>query len=141
MKSIKPTVSDGFSALWRRLRKRSVDGILNLVLVIAQDYETGEVLMAAYASRKALELTLKTGKAHYYSTTRRRVWMKGESSGNTQDIVKVLADCDLDVILLKVKQKGGACHDGYKSCFYRKIGSGGKLKTIARRIFNPKEVY
>ena len=92
----------------------------NLVPVITQD-ANGEVLMLAYANKEALRLTLQTGKAHYFSRSRRKLWLKGETSGNTQEVQEVLIDCDQDAVLYRVKQKGVACHTGNRSCFYRKI--------------------
>ncbi len=91
-----------------------------LVPVVTQD-ESGEVLMLAYADKEALRLTLQTGKAHYFSRSRQKLWLKGETSGNTQEIQEVLVDCDQDAVLYRVKQKGVACHTGNRSCFYRKL--------------------
>jgi len=88
---------------------------------IVQDYETGEVLMLAYMDEEALRLTRETGKAHYWSRSRGKLWKKGESSGNEQIVKDILIDCDEDTLLLKVKQIGVACHTGYRSCFYRRI--------------------
>jgi phosphoribosyl-AMP cyclohydrolase len=109
-----------------------------LVPVIAQDFLSGEVLMLAYMNEEAWGKTLKTGKAHYYSRSRNKQWMKGEESGNIQEVREIYVDCDEDTILLKVNQIGGAaCHEGYKSCFFRdKNGS-----IISKRIFNPGEKY
>ncbi|MBU2495512.1 MAG: phosphoribosyl-AMP cyclohydrolase [Candidatus Omnitrophota bacterium] len=91
-----------------------------LVPVVTQD-ESGEVLMLAYADKEALRLTLQTGKAHYFSRSRQKLWLKGETSGNTQEVQEVLVDCDQDAVLYRVKQKGMACHTGNRSCFYRKL--------------------
>jgi phosphoribosyl-AMP cyclohydrolase len=91
-----------------------------LVPVITQD-ESGEVLMLAYADKEALRLTLQTGKAHYFSRSRQKLWLKGETSGNTQEVTEVLVDCDQDAVLYRIKQKGVACHTGNRSCFYRKL--------------------
>ena len=91
-----------------------------LVPVVTQD-EGGEVLMLAYADKEALRLTLQTGKAHYFSRSRQKLWLKGETSGNIQEVQKVLIDCDQDAVLYRVKQKGVACHTGNHSCFYRKL--------------------
>lgn len=93
-----------------------------LVPVVVQDASTKEVLMVAYANREALEKTLKTGFAHYYSRSRRKLWKKGETSGNTQRVKKVLVDCDGDTLLYIVEQKGVACHTGEYSCFFRTVG-------------------
>ncbi len=92
-----------------------------LVPVVAQDAETKEVLMLAYTNREALEKTIQTGYAHYYSRSRKRLWMKGGESGNTQRIVKILVDCDADALIYLVEQKGVACHTGNRSCFYREV--------------------
>jgi phosphoribosyl-AMP cyclohydrolase len=122
------------------LKTRSVDGIGGLLTVVVQDEKTNEVLMLAYASRQALELTVQKGLAHYYSTSRKKLWLKGESSGNTQKVSEILIDCDMDAVIYKVDQKGGACHMGYKTCFYRRIRDG-ELETVGERLFDPDEVY
>jgi len=95
-----------------------------LVPVIVQDIDTNEVLMLAYMNEEALEKTLKTGYAHYFSRSRNKLWKKGESSGHTQEVKEILVDCDNDTILLKVKQNGVACHTGRKSCFFTKLDTG-----------------
>ena len=104
---------------------------------IAQDYETGEVLMLAYMDDEALRLTRETGKAHYWSRSRGKLWMKGESSGHEQLVKDILIDCDEDTILIKVEQIGGACHTGYRSCFYRTINGG----IVGKKVFDPEEKY
>lgn len=112
-----------------------------LLPVIAQDYETGEVLMLAYMNRQAWEKTLETGKVHYWSRTRDKLWLKGETSGHVQLLKAAYTDCDLDTILVKVEQLGGAaCHKGYRSCFYRKV-QGETLVIIGEPVFDPKEIY
>lgn len=112
-----------------------------LVPAIVQDYETGEVLMLAYVNQEAWERTLATGKAHFWSRSRRKLWLKGESSGHVQRVRAVQVDCDLDTVLFKVDQIGGAaCHEGYPSCFYRRVEQG-ELKVIESRVFDPKDVY
>ena len=112
-----------------------------LVPAIAQDADTGEVLMMAYMNAEAYAETLATGRAVYYSRSRKKLWRKGEESGNVQEVRAIYIDCDSDTILLKVHQIGGAaCHTGYKSCFYRQVTPEG-LKTIGRPVFDPKEVY
>jgi phosphoribosyl-AMP cyclohydrolase len=112
-----------------------------LVPVIVQDYQSRDVLMVAYMNEEAWEKTKETGKAHYYSRSRKGPWFKGEESGNFQEVIDAFIDCDNDTILLQVKQIGGAaCHEGYRSCFFRKRGNGG-WKVIAERVFDPKEVY
>lgn len=114
-----------------------------LIPVIAQDARTGQVLMVAYMNRKALELTIQTGYAVYFSRTRRRLWKKGEESGHIQKVKQILVDCDQDCLLLKVRARGGQCHTGYQSCFYRalKKGSGKKLTIVAKRVFDARETY
>ena len=112
-----------------------------LVAAIAQDAETGEVLMIAWMNREAYEETVRTGRAVYFSRSRNRLWRKGEESGNVQEVREVYIDCDSDTILLKVEQIGGAaCHEGYQSCFFRKV-EGDDLRVVGERVFNPKEVY
>ena len=123
-----------------QLKSRSVDGIDGLYTVVVQDEKNGEVLMLAYANREAIQKTVETGLAHYFSTSRKKLWLKGESSGNTQKVSEILADCDLDAFIYKVEQKGGACHKGYRSCFYRKI-NGGKLEVVGEKLFDPDKVY
>jgi len=126
--------------LWSQLKTRNVDGIGGLITVVVQDEDDRDVLMLAYANQEALQKTIKTGLAHYYSTSRKKLWLKGESSGNTQKVSEVLVDCDGDAVIYRVKQKGGACHEGYRTCFYRKVEGEG-LKTVGERLFDPKEVY
>lgn len=111
-----------------------------LAVAIAQDYKSNEVLMSAFINREALIKTLETKKAHYYSTSRKKLWMKGEESGNVQRVKEVRIDCDGDAVLLKVEQKRAACHEGYRSCFFRAFKKG-KLVIDSKRIFEPKEVY
>lgn len=112
-----------------------------LVAAVAQDAETGEVLMLAWMNREAFEETVRTGRAVYFSRSRNKLWRKGEESGNVQEVKGIFIDCDADTVLLKVTQIGGAaCHEGYKSCFFRQL-AGDELKVIAERIFDPKAVY
>jgi phosphoribosyl-AMP cyclohydrolase len=112
-----------------------------LVPVIVQDYQSRDVLMVAYMNEEAWGKTKETGKAHYYSRSRKGPWFKGEESGNFQEVIDAFIDCDNDTILLQVNQIGGAaCHEGYRSCFFRKRGNG-DWKVIAERVFDPKEVY
>jgi phosphoribosyl-AMP cyclohydrolase len=110
-----------------------------LVVAIVQD-EKGEVLMVAYMNKEAIEKTLKTGKMHYYSRSRKKLWLKGEESGNFQFVKEIYIDCDGDALLFKVEQKGGACHEGYYTCFFRKFENG-EFKIFKEKIFEPKEVY
>ncbi|GAB5458055.1 MAG: phosphoribosyl-AMP cyclohydrolase [Henriciella sp.] len=95
-----------------------------LIAAIAQDHETGEVLMLAWMNTEALAATLETGKATYWSRSRGELWIKGETSGASQKVIEVLIDCDQDAVLMKVKQTGGACHTGRPSCFYRSVKNG-----------------
>ncbi len=112
-----------------------------LLPAIAQDAETGEVLMMAYMNAEAWAETLKTGQAVYYSRGRQKLWRKGEQSGNVQQVRAVYLDCDRDTILLRVHQLGdAACHKGYRSCFYRQVTPEG-LKVVGQRVFDPDEVY
>ena len=115
-------------------------GDQELVIAIAQDYKTSEVLMVAYMNRDAFQKTVKTKKAHYWSTSRQKIWLKGESSGNFQEVHEILVDCDEDAVLMKISQKGGACHEGYESCFFRKLEDD-KLEIVGNRVFDPDEVY
>ena len=112
-----------------------------MIPVIVQDYRSREVLMMGYMNRAAWQRTLKTGKAHYYSRSRRRLWLKGEESGHFQEVQEAFIDCDNDTLLLHVKQHGrGACHMGFRSCFFR-MRKGGGWKVSAKRLFKPEEVY
>ena len=97
-----------------------------LITVVTQASETGEVLMQAYANREALELTLTSGYAHYWSRSRRKLWKKGESSGNVQKIKRILVDCDADALIYQVQQKGPACHTGAANCFFRELAKDKK---------------
>jgi len=108
-----------------------------LVPAVAQDWETGEVLMLAYMNEEALRRTIETGRAHYWSRSRNKLWLKGESSGHLQLVKEIRIDCDEDSILLKVEQRGGACHMGYRSCFYRDI----KGVIVEEKVFEPDLVY
>ena len=112
-----------------------------LIPAIIQDYKTGEVLMLAYMNKESIEKTIKDKKACFYSRSRQKLWLKGETSGNFQVVKAIYFDCDQDCILVKVRQIGdAACHTGYRSCFYRKL-DGAKVKTIGKKIFDPDKVY
>ena len=112
-----------------------------LLPAIAQDAETGVVLMMAYMNAESYAETVATGRAVYYSRSRSKLWRKGEESGNVQRVHAIYLDCDLDTILLKVEQIGGAaCHEGYQSCFFRQVTSEG-LKVVGQRVFDPDQVY
>ncbi|MDI6641004.1 MAG: phosphoribosyl-AMP cyclohydrolase [Elusimicrobiota bacterium] len=113
-----------------------------LIPAIVQDVYSKQVLMFAWMNRKSLELTLKTKNIWFFSRSRKKLWMKGETSGNIQKVKAVYFDCDDDCILLEVEQVGGAaCHMGYRSCFFRKLVSENKLKVTQKRVFDPKKVY
>lgn len=112
-----------------------------LVTAIAQDADTNEILMVAYMNEEAWKLTLETGKAHYWSRSRNKLWKKGESSGNMQQVQAIYVDCDQDAVVLKVKQTGPACHEGYKSCFFRKVDEQGGLTIIMERMEDPEKMY
>lgn len=114
-----------------------------LIPVIAQDASSGVVLMLAYMNREAYEETLRTGRVCYYSRSRKKLWRKGEESGNVQQVVAIYFDCDADTILVKVSQVGGAaCHTGYQSCFYRRVEPAtGEVSVEGFRLFDPDEVY
>jgi phosphoribosyl-AMP cyclohydrolase len=120
------------------LRFDKGDGLLP---AIAQDYKSGEVLMLAYINNEAWNKTLETGKAHYWSRSRNKIWLKGESSQHYQIIKEILVDCDEDTVIYKIEQLGGAaCHNGYRSCFYRRVEDN-NLQVKGERIFDPEEVY
>ncbi len=113
-----------------------------LAPAIIQDNETGEVLMLGFMNEEAWKTTLETGKATFYSRTRKTLWVKGETSGHVQRVREIRVDCDDDTVLLKVDQLGGAaCHTGHKSCFYKKVGEDGSVTVVGQPIFDPKEVY
>src|SRR6188508_2615714 len=116
---------------------RSPDGLLPAV---AQDAETGEVLMLAFMNAESFAETLAGGRAVYYSRSRGKLWRKGEESGHVQLVHGIYVDCDADTILLKVEQTGAACHEGYRSCFFRQVTAEG-LKIVSERIVNPANVY
>ncbi len=116
---------------------------LDLIPVIAQDDQSGDVLMLAYMNQAAYEETLKTGRVCYWSRSRGKLWRKGEESGNVQEVRGIYFDCDADTLLVRVNQIGGAaCHEGYRSCFFRKINrETGEIETVGQRVFDPAEVY
>lgn len=111
-----------------------------LIAAIIQDYKNDQVLMFAYMNREAVERTLQGPFVTYWSRSRKKFWLKGEESGHTQEVKEIFYDCDGDALLIKVDQKVAACHEGYRSCFFRKIENG-ESKVIAERIFDPKTVY
>ncbi len=112
-----------------------------LLPAIAQDWKTGDVLMLAYINEEAWNETLKTGNATYWTRSRQKLWRKGEESGNVQKVKEIYVDCDLDTVIFKVEQIGGAaCHEGYRSCFFRKYENG-ELVVVGERVFDPAKVY
>ncbi len=110
-----------------------------LVPVVVQDEKTKDVLMVAYMNAEALDLTLKTGEAYYFSRSRKKLWLKGETSGHTQKVKSIYLDCDNDTILLLVDQKVAACHTGFWSCFYRMWENG--WKVVGKKVFDEEKVY
>lgn len=112
-----------------------------LIPAVAQDWQSGEVLMLAYMNRESFEETVRTGRACYFSRSRNKLWRKGEESGNVQHVREIRIDCDADAVVLRIDQIGGAaCHTGHRSCFYRKV-EGGKVVEEGEKVFNPEEVY
>ncbi len=120
--------------------KFNADG---LIPAIAQDATTGQVLMVAYMNDEALARTIETGRATYYSRSRKKLWKKGEESGHVQQVRQILVDCDQDCLIVKVTVDAGQCHVGYQSCFYRalKSGSDKDLDLIAEKVYDPKAAY
>jgi phosphoribosyl-AMP cyclohydrolase len=114
------------------------DGLLPAVVV---DHKTKQVLMVAYMNAEALADTLRTGKTHFWSRSRQKYWMKGESSGHTQDVVAVYTDCDRDTLVVECVQHGGACHEGFHSCFSRRLDDKGQWQVVADKVFDPDDVY
>jgi phosphoribosyl-AMP cyclohydrolase len=113
-----------------------------LVPVIAQDAKNGAVLMMAWMNRETLQKTIETGLMHYWSRSRKKVWLKGETSGHTQKVREIRIDCDGDTLLVKIEQKGGACHEGYRSCFFRKLASDGTgIEISGEKVYSPEETY
>ena len=130
--------------------RHEINGI-KVITAIAQDWKTNEILMLAYMNKEALIKTITTKKAHYWSTSRNKLWLKGESSGHFQEVKEILVDCDMDAIILKIEQTGAACHEGYRSCFFRKLKTESDvdiedlkdedLEVILERLVNPEDVY
>ena len=130
--------------------RHEINGV-KVITAVAQDVETNEILMLANMNKEALIKTIETGKAHYWSTSRNQLWLKGESSGHFQEVHEILVDCDMDAVILKISQTGAACHEGYKSCFFRKLNTENKIniddmkdedvEIILKRLVNPEDVY
>jgi phosphoribosyl-AMP cyclohydrolase len=114
-----------------------------LIPAIAQDAESGQILMVGYMNREALDLTIEGGYGTYFSRSRQRLWKKGEESGHLQKVEQILVDCDQDCLLLRVTVDRGQCHVGYQSCFYRavKAGSRNELEFIAEKVYDPEDTY
>ena len=112
-----------------------------LVPAIVQDHESGEILMMGWMNEEALKQTIENKVATFYSRSRKKMWVKGESSGHTQEVVEARTDCDQDVVILKCISHGPCCHVGYKSCLYRKITDPKTLETVETKVFDPKDVY
>ncbi len=112
-----------------------------LVPAIVQDAGDGRVLMMAWMNAESLRDTLRTGRTHFYSRSRRKHWMKGESSGHVQEVVSVQFDCDGDTLLVRARQSGAACHEGYRSCFFRQLDAGGDWQVVEDRLVDPEQVY
>jgi len=112
-----------------------------LLTAVVQDVDNGEVLMVAYMNEEALRKTRDTGLCHFWSRSRRKLWLKGEQSGHTIEVVEILVDCDQDALLVRGRAKMAACHLGYRSCFHRRLGQGDDLRTIAEKVFDPDKVY
>ena len=130
--------------------RHEINGV-KVITAVAQDAASGEILMVANMNEESLKKTIETGKAHYWSTSRNKQWLKGESSGHTQEVEEILVDCDMDAIILKIRQNGAACHEGYYSCFFRNLKLENSpdigdlkdedLKTNQKRLVNPEDVY
>jgi phosphoribosyl-AMP cyclohydrolase len=118
----------------------SLDFKEGLVTAVVREFKSGDMLMVAHMNEEAVFKTLTTGLMHYWSRSRRKLWLKGEKSRHFQRVRNVFVDCDGDALLFDVEQAGGACHDGYRSCFYRKL-KGSKSVPVMKKMFNPKEVY
>jgi phosphoribosyl-AMP cyclohydrolase len=130
--------------------RHEINGV-KVITAVAQDAETNEILMLANMNKEALIKTIETGKAHYWSTSRNQLWLKGESSGHFQEVEEILVECDMDAIVLKITQAGAACHEGYKSCFFRRLNTDNQIniddlkeedtEIILKRLVNPEDVY
>ncbi len=112
-----------------------------LIPAIVQDSETGQVLMMAWMDEEAIRRTIESGQTHFYSRSRKSSWHKGGTSGHTQTVEEIRLDCDGDVLLIRARQRGGACHAGYRSCFFRRIDRQGEIKVDSEPVFNPQNVY
>jgi phosphoribosyl-AMP cyclohydrolase len=131
------TVTDAELPFLRSLKWTSE----GLVPAIVQDSESGEVLMLAWMDEPAIRQTLVTGQTHFYSRSRKAAWHKGGTSGHVQHVESIQVDCDADVLLIRARQVGGACHEGYRSCFWRRVDAGGRLEIVAAPVFEAGQVY
>ena len=118
--------------------KYDAAGLIPAVIV---DTKSGQVLMVAYMNDQALLSTIRTGRTHFWSRSRKKYWMKGEESGHVQQVKAIYTDCDMDTVVIEVEQTGAACHDGYFSCFYRRLGPEGDWQVVAKQVFDPESVY
>jgi len=125
--------------------EETIDGLKydagGLIPAVIVDADSKGVLMVAYMNKTALLETVRTGRTHFWSRSRQKYWMKGESSGHTQEVRAIYTDCDADTMLVEVVQHGAACHKGYHSCFYRRLTGDGDWKVVAEKVFDPDEVY
>ena len=112
-----------------------------LIPAVIVDQESRAVVMVAYMNEQSLLETVRTGKTHFWSRSRQKYWMKGESSGHTQEVKAVYTDCDTDTVVIEVVQHGAACHEGYFSCFYRRLDEGGRWCVVSEKVFDPADVY
>src|SRR5438477_1221631 len=146
-------VQSNFSFILPPVRVQSTHKVMNfydklkytpdgLIPAIIQEQSTGRVLMMAWMNRASLESTIATGKTHFWSRSRQKFWMKGESSGHTQTVKDIAFDCDGDTLLIQVEQIGAACHEGYRSCFFRSVeGSSGSFKITDSQLETPEQIY
>jgi len=116
----------------------NADGLIPAIVV---DEADRAVLMMAWMNAESLRRTIETGKTHFWSRSRRKYWMKGESSGHIQEVKDIYVDCDADTLVIEVAPRGAACHEGYRSCFFRRLADDGAWEVIAEKIFNPEDVY
>ncbi len=127
------------------MKTEDLDGLKwdrdGLIPAIVQDSQNGEILMVAWMDRPAVVRTLETGQTHFYSRSRKSSWHKGGTSGHVQDVDEIRVDCDADVILIRARQTGGACHEGYRSCFFRRLKADGTLETVSEVVFEKEAVY
>jgi len=112
-----------------------------LIPAVCVDTQTKQVLMHAYMNREAVSKTIETGRAHFFSRSRKKLWMKGESSGHVQEVKAIYVDCDMDALVIEVIQNVAACHTGYRSCFYRRLSEDGEWEVVGEKVFDPDNVY